>query len=299
MTILEGEALLRHGQEIARRYAHRVGSEEARDLGAEAILHAVRCPAPDGHAEPWLERIARNLFIDGLRRTTPGLVAIDDDQVLDSETPENTTLVTERRRQVRQSLATLPPELRRAVLSRFWGELSDAEAAQRLGVAPATVRTRIHRSLRRLRESLAGLRAILPPFFGKVGGVVLAPALMTVLVVLPVATPSSPETPAAVTVQPQPAVPVRVGAAQPATPPPPSLSLRPRPRTSNRPASSQRLAASAQPAVAIQDPPRPDVVVLSPDTWLIVALPAADSPSLVHAPVNFLTAFDKMIEDEL
>jgi hypothetical protein len=50
---------------------------------------------------------------------------------------------------------------------------------------------------------------------------------------------------------------------------------------------------------AVQGAPRPEVVVLSPDTWLIVAVPASESPSLIDVPVNFVTAFDKMVEDEL
>jgi RNA polymerase sigma factor (sigma-70 family) len=299
MTILEGEALLRHGQEIARRYARRVGSEEARDLGAEAVLHAVRRPAPDGRTAPWLERIARNLFIDGLRRTTPVPVAIEDACVPGSETPEDSTLVAERRRQVRQSLAALPADLRRAILSRFWGEMSDSEAARRLGVEPATVRTRIHRSLRRLRESLASLRAFVPPFFGKVGGMAFVPALVTALVVLPaVSHQSSPQRVAAATVPVQPQLPVAHQAAvEPIPAPEPPQAVRPRPRASHRP-PAPTVAAKPQ-ILAIEDAPQRDVVVLSPDTWLIVAVPAIESPSLVEVPVSFVTAFDKMIEDEL
>ncbi len=77
MTIQGGQALLRHGHLLARRHAARLGVETARDLGAEAVLRAVRKPAPDGRVEPWLERIFRNLSVDLWRRRGPVVVAMD------------------------------------------------------------------------------------------------------------------------------------------------------------------------------------------------------------------------------
>jgi hypothetical protein len=49
MTALEGKALLDHGKAIAKRYAGRVGSDVAEELGAEAVLRALGSPPPDGH----------------------------------------------------------------------------------------------------------------------------------------------------------------------------------------------------------------------------------------------------------
>ena len=78
MTALEGKALLDHGKAIAKRYAGRVGPDVAEELGAEAVLRALRSPPPDGQLEPWLERIYRNLVVDVWRRRRPAALDIAD-----------------------------------------------------------------------------------------------------------------------------------------------------------------------------------------------------------------------------
>jgi len=167
MTALEGKALLDHGKAIARRYAGRVGPDVAEELRAEAVLRALGCPPPDGRMEPWLERIYRNLFVDLWRRGQLRTIDLDDVPELTSAgTPEDETLLRERRRLVREGLGRLPRAARRALLSRYYGELDDAAAAARFGVAATTVRTRIHRALARLRAHLRDLRGWCPPLFG-------------------------------------------------------------------------------------------------------------------------------------
>ena len=186
MTAWDGKALLQHGNSLACRFAGCVGLEAAQDLGSEAMVRAIASPAPDGRVEPWLERIFRNLFVDRWRRRKP-LHTVDDlPDLFGDGTPEEAALSRERRQLVRQSLAKLPRDLRRALLSRYYGGMSAEAAAGRLGVAPATVRTRIHRSLRRLRDMLGGLRVLFPPVFldlgTKVGGLALVPVVVAALV---------------------------------------------------------------------------------------------------------------------
>jgi RNA polymerase sigma factor (sigma-70 family) len=170
MTALEGKALLDHGKAIAKRYAGRVGSDVAEELGAEAVLRALRSPPPDGHLEPWLERIYRNLIVDVWRRRRPATVDVADLRDLaTSGTPEDAVLARERRRMVRASVARLPREARRALLSRYYGELDDEVSASRLGIAGSTIRTRIHRALGRLRGRLEDLRACCRRYSAKLG----------------------------------------------------------------------------------------------------------------------------------
>ena len=119
MTALEGKALLDHGKAIAKRYAGRVGPDVAEELGAEAVLRALRSPPPDGHLEPWLERIYRNLVVDAWRRRKPAALDLAEVHGLAvSGTPEDAMLAGERRRLVRASVARLPREARRALLTR-------------------------------------------------------------------------------------------------------------------------------------------------------------------------------------
>lgn len=55
---------------------------------------------------------------------------------------------------VRRALAGLSVDQRAVLFLRFWLDLSEAEIAATLGVAPGTVKSRVSRGLRRLREEL-------------------------------------------------------------------------------------------------------------------------------------------------
>jgi RNA polymerase sigma factor (sigma-70 family) len=310
MTALEGKALLDHGKAIARRYAGRVGPEVADELRAEAVLRALGSPPPDGRMEPWLERIYRNLFVDLWRRGQLRNVDLDDvPELASSGTPEDEALLRERRRLVREGLGRLPRQARRALLSRYYGELDDTAAATRLGVAATTVRTRIHRALARLRAHLGDLRGWCPPMLAKGGAhaaaVGLAPVMVAALVVVnsPARTPapaaawppasvvvprraptlaaitSRPETPAVVPVLPAPVRMVRRAAVSaPSVVPPPS-----------------------PPAVVASDDGEPIVgEILQPDGIDVFAEPEpAAPPCLVEVPASFVPQIEKMIEERL
>jgi RNA polymerase sigma factor (sigma-70 family) len=310
MTALEGKALLDHGKAIARRYAERVGPDVAEELGAEAVLRALRSPPPDGRLEPWLERIYRNLIVDVWRRRRPATLDIADVRGLAvSGTPEDAVLAGERRRAVRASVARLPREARRALLSRYYGELDDEVSASRLGIAGATMRTRIHRALAKLRGRLGDLRGLLPPVFGKlgahVGAIGLAPVMIVALAVVSAPSPvPNAERPLSATVVPdhhatlatRPAVdPARKEA--PAAISEPHKRVRAVARTS--PANQAALASPAQVIAFVE---REEVVadIQRPEAIDIFADPVkSEPPSLVETPQNFLAQFEKMVEDSL
>jgi RNA polymerase sigma-70 factor (ECF subfamily) len=314
MTALDGKALLQHGQSLASRYASRIGPEAAQDLGSEAVLRAVRAPAPDGRTEPWLERIFHNLLVDRWRRQKPAPLAVDDlPELSGCGTPEEAALSGERRQLVRQSLAKLPRDLRRALLSRYYGGMSAEVAAGRLGVAPATVRTRIHRSLRRLRDMLGGLRALFPPFFVDLGAKAARLALVPLVAATVVAVQFRPR-PAA----PADAPPMVLAIAHsrqvarvadprseipssqtdaPAAPPPDKPRARPQPkaqRTGQEP-------PSAAPAVKVFEFAEEEVAGSRVDSGTDLVFVPADVKydSLIEVPTRFPAAFEKMIEDRL
>jgi RNA polymerase sigma factor (sigma-70 family) len=51
-------------------------------------------------------------------------------------------------------LQGLPPDLRSVLVLRFYEDLPDDEIARVVGCAPATVRTRVHRAITRLRKEM-------------------------------------------------------------------------------------------------------------------------------------------------
>jgi RNA polymerase sigma-70 factor (ECF subfamily) len=312
MTILDGKALLHHGQSLACRYAGRVGLDAAQDLGSEAVLRVVGSPAPDGRMEPWLERIFGNLLVDHWRRRKPAPLDVDDFPALSSDgSPEEAALAEERRQLVRRSLAQLPRELRRALLSRYWGGMTAESAADRLGVAPATVRTRVHRSLRRLRDMLSGLRALFPPLFVNLGAKASCLALVPVLAAAVVAVPFPSRPAVSLDVQPvaaqhsrriaQVARP-RSDTTQPQVAAPFTAAPdKPRARTQPK-AAAQEPPAPATAPVKVIDFDRDDNVEgdrLDPDGVLIFVPAGVKYDSMIEVPTNFASSFQKMIEDRL
>lgn len=308
MTALEGKALLDHGKSIARRYAGRVGADVAEELGAEAVLRALRSPPPDGRYEPWLERIYRNLIVDVWRRRKPATLDVVDVRGLAvSGTPEDAVLTRERRRVVRASVAQLPSEARRALLSRYYGELDDEVSASRLGIAGATMRTRIHRALERLRGRLGDLRGLLPPVFGKlgvhVGAIALAPLMTIALVVGPVSSraPDAEISRSATVVADHHAT----QAARPAVAvarndvPAAAVELRKRVHAAARIGAAARQEAPVR-IIAFGEHDEVVADIQRPETLDIFADPVqVPRPSLVEAPPDFLGQFEKMVEDSL
>jgi RNA polymerase sigma-70 factor (ECF subfamily) len=57
---------------------------------------------------------------------------------------------------VRRALAAISPAEREALVLVDWIQMSTEEAGQVLGIAPGSVRVRIHRARAKLREELGG-----------------------------------------------------------------------------------------------------------------------------------------------
>lgn len=154
----------RHFQAIYRFAARRLGSEVGKDIAADTFVVALaRLKSYDDSRESalsWLYGIASNLIRNHRRterrrfrllaklsneRVSPGW-SDDPDRVL------SRTVVT---RAVAQALGSLSSKEREALLLFVWAELPQAEIARLQQVAPATVRSRIFRARKELREHLA------------------------------------------------------------------------------------------------------------------------------------------------
>jgi len=150
------DAWFRQHLRLTRKWSRALGRCDAEDLASEAVLRALRSPAPDGNHAPWTERIARNVRIDWARKRRRAVEAV----ALISEgagpaSPEDCLLANERHRLLRAALPNLPAPLREAISARYFREVTSS--------ATVTDRTRTHRALARLRVALEGLRAWMPP----------------------------------------------------------------------------------------------------------------------------------------
>lgn len=152
-----GELFRRHRD---RMYAVALRTTSNRELAADAVQEAFisafrRADAYRGEAAvtTWLHRIVVNACLDRLRRERVPVRRAGDLGELDLPDRHDHHASAEARIDVREALARLPEGQRLALVLVDMHGLPVAEAAQVLGVAEGTVKSRCFRG----REALAGL----------------------------------------------------------------------------------------------------------------------------------------------
>ncbi|MEU2133871.1 RNA polymerase sigma factor [Streptomyces sp. NPDC018352] len=159
----------RYADDIHRYAARRLGADVADDLMAETFVIAFqrrrRYDLSRPQARPWLYGIVTNLVGEHRRAEARHLralarvaVGVPDEaggepmaeRVADRVTAESARGV------LAGCIAKLPPRYRDVLLVIAWGDLDYVEAAEALGVPVGTVRSRLHRARRRLRDALGG-----------------------------------------------------------------------------------------------------------------------------------------------
>lgn len=157
-------AVLPHLEAMARfaRFLMRGNRAEAEDLVQDAVLRAFGAYTrfqPGTNLRAWLFRILRNTYVDRLRRHGRESQLIDRD----AEAPETGPAVEEFQSQARRecsaadleaALAELPAELRMVLLLVDGEGLRYDEVAQVMECPVGTVRSRLHRGRRLLRQKL-------------------------------------------------------------------------------------------------------------------------------------------------
>lgn len=156
-----GELVIRY-QGIALRTAVLItGSHaEAEEVAQDAFVKAFRALArfrSGAPFRPWLLRIVANEAINrrkaaGRRPTVELTPALDRPGPDDASSPEAAALASEQRALVIRGLGRLREEDRLVISYRYLLDLTEAEMAEALGVARGTVKSRLSRSLARLRE---------------------------------------------------------------------------------------------------------------------------------------------------
>ena len=151
----------RYREAIHRLFVQRLGGTDgADDLLQETFikvyinLHRYR---PDYTFGQWLYTIARNTFIDYVRKRQEEL-PIDERFVSPpspTPPPEERFLNLQQRTQLEHYLEQLTPRYRELIRMRFFDEYSYEEIATKLGLPLGTVKTQIHRA----REQMCRLIA--------------------------------------------------------------------------------------------------------------------------------------------
>jgi RNA polymerase sigma-70 factor (ECF subfamily) len=136
--------------------------DSAQDCAQDAFVQAFkrRQQLRDPKAYPlWMHRIFTRRVLDalevrGARREVPLSDAEDmaeDWQRRQSAQPETLALVAEQREQLWQSVQTLPPRERVAIVLRYYGDFSLREVADLMDLREGTLRVTLHRAINRLR----------------------------------------------------------------------------------------------------------------------------------------------------
>lgn len=149
----------RYRDAIRQLLLQRTGSaEDADDLLQETFIkvyvHLDRYN-PAYTFGQWLYTIARNTFIDYVRRR-PEDLPIDERfsaPASTAPTPEESVIRLQQHAQIERYLEQLPPHYRELILMRLFDEYSYEEIAEKLRMPLGTVKTRIHRA----REQLCRL----------------------------------------------------------------------------------------------------------------------------------------------
>jgi len=157
-------------EEVARVYGRKIynfayrltgNGDDAADLVQEVLLRVQKGLASyqPGSFEGWLWRITRNAFLDDVRRRNRRPTAPIPEEVDRWELASAPSADVEYSRislgdDVQKALLELPVEFREAVVLCDIVGLSYDEIARAVAVPVGTVRSRIHRGRRLLRESL-------------------------------------------------------------------------------------------------------------------------------------------------
>lgn len=154
---------------------------EAQDVAQEAFIKAYRAlPSFRGDSAfyTWMYRIAINTAKNHLVSLQRRPVGYDFDlqdpenyeynsHLRDEDTPEGLALQEELRLAVEAAIASLPEELRTAIMLREFDGLSYEEIAEAMDCPVGTVRSRIFRAREAIDESIAALAGAAGKHSGK------------------------------------------------------------------------------------------------------------------------------------
>ncbi|MEE4219024.1 MAG: RNA polymerase sigma factor [Xanthomonadales bacterium] len=132
-------------------------SDDAADAVHDAYIAVLDKPGSydsgKGPLKPWFLRVVRNRCIDLLRKRRTDGVGIDL-LLAPGAMPDESLEAVERDLALHGALAMIKPEQRQIVVLRDYLDLSYAEIAAVLEIAPGTVMSRLHRARLALKDEL-------------------------------------------------------------------------------------------------------------------------------------------------
>ncbi len=157
----DARELLEHAvwvRELARRLVGDAAGAE--DLAQDTLVAAIEARPSQGRSlRPWLARVARNLA--GTRRVRDRRRIDREEHATSADATEHAASPTaelvaraESQRLLVNEVMALSPDLRDAILWRYFEGLSAAEISRQTGVPAGTIRWRLKEALDRLRERL-------------------------------------------------------------------------------------------------------------------------------------------------
>lgn len=129
------------------------------DLTQETFLKVIRSIEKfdlNGSARfgTWLIAIAKNCYVDDLRRNRVSMENIDDLQLDDPSDVASGVVQKLQYEEILRAIEKLPKEQGLAIRLRYEEDLTLAEIAGRLGVPSKTIKSRIHDGMVKLRRAL-------------------------------------------------------------------------------------------------------------------------------------------------
>lgn len=140
-------------EDLRRWFGRRAPADRVDDLVQESFLRihtALPTLRDPDRLAPWVVQIARNVWIDGLRRERP----TEPLQVVPVAAPEPTDPNEIVAAWLPGFIDALPPPYRDALRWSELDGLTQSEVARRLGLSPSGARTRIQRGRKLLRAEL-------------------------------------------------------------------------------------------------------------------------------------------------
>lgn len=166
----DGVARLRDGDERALEHAYRehgpavrgyvrrfVPADEADDVTQQTFIELWRSRDRIDPSRPlvgFILDIARKRSIDHLRRRRHDVVSVDSLRELAGTNGDDVIDRIVWASEVERALSNLAPEQREALVLSYFGDLTQREIAQRLGVPVGTVKARMARGMQRMASMI-------------------------------------------------------------------------------------------------------------------------------------------------
>jgi len=137
-----------------RRLGDRGRAEDALQDAFAAVWRSAGSYDPErGPGAAWLYTVARNAIVDGARRRPEPPTEVPETAANDVG-PDERAEVAWLAWRVHRAIEELPEHERRVIELAYWGEQSQSEIAEFLGVPLGTVKTRTRSGLARLADLL-------------------------------------------------------------------------------------------------------------------------------------------------